>query len=346
MGTPEGSARLRVDRSRVTIALQARAAQIRDEAAYMVCGLWMVIGLYIDGWSHQVDKPETFFTPWHFVLYSGFGAAMLYSGYMAARDSRRGVQPAIGEDRITTLGVAVFVLGAVGDGAWHELIGIEVDLEGLISPTHLALMVGGLLMVTLPIRSALRDAAPITSGGLLTVVASAGLALAVVSFFLMYLSPWTESYVFGRAYVPDSDRADLEVAHGMSMVAVMTALFAGTLLWTARHWRLPAGAATVMFTAVALGLSGLDGFDVRLPVLAATAAGVAADVLLANGRSLRVVGMAIGGVLWAAFLALEHLERGVEWSPSLWSGAIVFAVMTGLGVGLATSAGSTVASDG
>ena len=38
-------------------------SEIRDEAAYMVCGLWMIIGLYIDGWSHQVDKPETFFTP-------------------------------------------------------------------------------------------------------------------------------------------------------------------------------------------------------------------------------------------------------------------------------------------
>ena len=327
----------------MTIALQARTAQIRDEAAYMVCGLWMIIGLYIDGWSHQVDKPETFFTPWHFVLYSGFGAAMVYSGYMAVRDSRLGVKPAIGDDRITTLGIVIFVLGAVGDGIWHELIGIEVDIEGLISPTHLALMVGGLLMVTLPIRSALRSDEPIERGALVTVAASVGLALAVVSFFLMYLSPWTEIYSFSQAYVPDSDQADLEVVHGMSTVLVSTALFTGALLWAARHWRLPAGTATVMFTAVAVALSGLDGFDVRLPILAATAAGLVADVLLGQGRSFRVVGMVTGGVLWAAHFGLNHLERGVEWSPSLWSGAILFSVMTGLAVGLATSAGTRTA---
>lgn len=304
----------------------------------MVCGLWMIIGLYIDGWSHQVDKPETFFTPWHFVLYSGFGAAALYSGFMAVRDSRLGVKPTIGDDRITTLGVVIFVIGAIGDGVWHELIGIEVDIEGLISPTHLALMVGGLLMVTLPVRSALRSTAPLDRGALLTVVASVGLALAVVFFFLMYLSPWTEAHAFSQPYVPDSDSADLLVQHGMAMVLTSTALFTGALLWTARHWRLPAGAATVVFTAVALALSGLDGFDVRLPILAATAAGVVADGLLGQRRSFRVVGMATGGVLWTAYFALEHLERGVEWGPSLWSGAIVFAVMTGLAVGLTTSA--------
>ncbi|HEX4906875.1 MAG TPA: hypothetical protein VFU93_15595, partial [Acidimicrobiales bacterium] len=328
------------ERSGVTIALQARATQIRDEAAYMVCGLWMIIGLYIDGWSHQVDKPETFFTPWHFVLYSGFGAAMLYSGYMAVRDSRLGVKPAIGDDRITTLGIVIFVLGAVGDGIWHELIGIEVDIEGLISPTHLALMVGGLLMVTLPVRSARRSTEPLERGALLTVLASVGLALAVVSFFLMYLSPWTQVDAFGEPYVPDSDRADLLVQRAMAMVLVTTALFTGAVLWAARHWRLPAGTATVMFTAVAIALSGLDGFDVRLPVLAATAAGLVADALLGQGRSFRVVGMVTGGVLWAAHFGLNHLERGVEWSPSLWSGAILFSVMTGLAVGLATSAGT------
>lgn len=329
-------------------AVHARSVQLRDEAAYMVCGLWMIIGLYIDGWSHQVDKPETFFTPWHFVLYSGFGAAMAYSGYMAVRDAKTGEKPvlSVGDDKITTLGLAIFVVGAIGDGVWHTLIGIEVDIEGLISPTHLALMIGGLLMVTLPVRSALRSNEPIERGALLTVVASIGLALGVVSFFLMYLMPWQQAWVYERAYVPDSDFSNLAVEHGMAMVLVTTALFVGALLWAASHWTLPAGAATVVFSVVAFGLSGLEGFDVRLPILAATIAGIVADVLLGQGRSLRVVGMVTGGVLWTAFFALEHVESGVAWGPSLWAGAIVFAVMTGLGVGLAVSSGATRSSAG
>src|SRR5689334_15076552 len=129
--------------------------RLRDESAYMLCGLWMIVGLYLDGWSHQANKPDTFFTPWHALLYSGFGAAVLYSGYMAMRDARTGALPQIADDRVTTFGVVLFAIGAITDGIWHTVVGIEVDIEGLISPTHLMLMTGGLLMVTLPIRAAL-----------------------------------------------------------------------------------------------------------------------------------------------------------------------------------------------
>lgn len=47
----------------------------RDEWAVAFFGTWMIAGLFLDGWSHGVNKPETFFSPWHGVLYSGFAAA-------------------------------------------------------------------------------------------------------------------------------------------------------------------------------------------------------------------------------------------------------------------------------
>ena len=36
--------------------------------------LWIIAGLYLDGSAHHhiPDLIETFFTPWHAVLYSGF----------------------------------------------------------------------------------------------------------------------------------------------------------------------------------------------------------------------------------------------------------------------------------
>jgi hypothetical protein len=317
----------------VALTLTHRASQLRDEAAYMVCGLWMIVGLYIDGWSHQADKPETFFTPWHAVLYSGFGAAIAYSAHITRRDARLGRPMVVGEDRVTTLGVIVFALGAGGDLAWHELIGIEVDIEGLISPTHLMLMIGGLLMVTLPVRAALRDTALRVAPG--PVVASMGLALGVTAFFLMYLMPWSHAEVFGEAYVPDVDEADFRVVVGMAQVIVATALYVGAILWTARRWTIPFGTATITFTAVAFAQSGLEGFDVRLPILAATAAGLVADGLVARRRPFHVIGGLTGAVLWATFFALQHLETGVEWSPSLWMGAIVFAALSGLATGVA-----------
>lgn len=34
---------------------------------------WMTLGGFVDGYAHRsLDTPETFFTPWHGVLYSGF----------------------------------------------------------------------------------------------------------------------------------------------------------------------------------------------------------------------------------------------------------------------------------
>ena len=108
MGSPEGPAGPGVELRGVTIALQSRAVRIRDEAAYMACGVWMVVGLYLDGWSHQANKPESFFTPWHALLYSGFGAAVVWSGWIAVRDARLAESersPTL-DDRITSLGVA------------------------------------------------------------------------------------------------------------------------------------------------------------------------------------------------------------------------------------------------
>ena len=112
--------------------------------------LWTVSGLYLDGWSHIADKPETFFTPWHGMLYSGFLAGVVWS----LREARRQGSVAI-DDRLSTAGIIIFGAGMGGDFLWHQLYGIEVDIEALVSPTHLLLMTGGILLASGPFRSAL-----------------------------------------------------------------------------------------------------------------------------------------------------------------------------------------------
>jgi hypothetical protein len=306
--------------------------RLRDESAYMLCGLWMIVGLYLDGWSHQANKPESFFTPWHALLYSGFGAAVLYSGYMAMRDARTGALPQIADDRVTTFGVVLFAIGAVGDGIWHTLVGIEVDIEGLISPTHLMLMTGGLLMVTLPIRAALARTDDRASK---TVLASLTFAVGVTAFFLMYLSPFNEWWVYTRAYQPNTDVGNLAVQTGMARILVTTVLYIGPFLWAARRWSLPFGTATIAFTVISLAQSGLGGFDLGLTLLAATVGGLVLDVLLRDRRSLPLVGAASAVAMWLGYFGLLHVEETVRWSPTLWVGALVFAGVTGLACGVA-----------
>jgi hypothetical protein len=45
----------------------------RDNFITILIGLWLMIGLFVDGWAHNnLQSLETFFTPWHAIFYSGF----------------------------------------------------------------------------------------------------------------------------------------------------------------------------------------------------------------------------------------------------------------------------------
>jgi len=132
----------------------------RRDLVTELLGLWLVLAVFLDGWAHiNLPSLETFFTPWHAVLYAGYGAvALLLGAVLAANMLRRyawveamppGYLPGL-------FGAAVFALGGVGDMFWHTLFGIERNMEALLSPTHLLLALGAALMVTSPPRAAWR----------------------------------------------------------------------------------------------------------------------------------------------------------------------------------------------
>jgi hypothetical protein len=222
-----------------------------------------------------------------------------------------------------TAGLVMFVTGAVGDGIWHEVFGIEVDLEALLSPTHLLLFIGGFLMVTLPIRTALADDE--AAGGrepwaaawpqLVTLT----LATAVVAFFSMYLSAFTDEPVAGPALLSEAMQA-----LGIARVLVTNLLLVTPIVFALRRWDPPAGAVVVLWTAVAVGLSGLEGFHGVELVLAPVVGAVAVEVL--RRRVPLIAAMAAGSlVLWCTYVAVVAATTGVAWSVELWAGAIVLA---------------------
>src|SRR5205085_4177724 len=85
-------------------------------------------GLYLDGWAHvhgHVD--QSFFTPWHAALYSGFLVVAAVIGGTALAGMRRGLPlresvPAGYE--LSLLGAGIFLVGGVADMAWHIVFGI------------------------------------------------------------------------------------------------------------------------------------------------------------------------------------------------------------------------------
>ena len=77
---------------------------------------WFFAGLYADGWAHgHLARLETFFTPWHALLYSGFLAtvSVLIGTALRNRKLNGTWQHALPQGyQMSFVGVVLLVLGA------------------------------------------------------------------------------------------------------------------------------------------------------------------------------------------------------------------------------------------
>lgn len=309
--------------------------------SFVVASTWLLAGLHLDGWAHA-HRPglESFFTIWHGVLYSGFGllALLTVSTWLAnGRTMPAGYQP-------TLVGVVIFLAGGVGDMLWHELIGIEVNVEALLSPTHLMLAVGMALMVAGPMRSATRATIP--------ALISAGLLLATLTFFTQFIQPGGRPWplVGNRPADPvfrvDSVTPDFPVfagglpatelaaITGIGGILIATALVVGLGLHLLRKWELPFGSFTIVL-GVASALLGLMR-DTPWWIAACIGGGLAMDVLVRalrpreGGWRLRAFAAGAPAALWSAYFLALAIVGGIWWSVHLWAGAIAMSALAGL----------------
>jgi hypothetical protein len=296
----------------------------REALAFAGFTVWILTGLAIDGWSHNANKPETFFTPWHGLLYSGFLASAAWATMDAARLRRTGGEPEL-VDRWSRLGVALFAVGMVGDFTWHQVFGIEVGIDALLSPTHLLLMSGGLLLVTTPLRVAIRDHTPAA----LSILVAAGGTSVLAGFFTMYLSAFrgvVADYVTSAA--GRSGEPELRVMLGIASVLLTTVVVVTPLLVVVRTVRTTPGQLTGLVTVVGAALCALDGFEHAGVILAAVAGGIAADAAVALDRR-GLVGLAVPLAMWPTWFLALRVWGHMVWNAELWSGTCVLAVVLG-----------------
>lgn len=301
----------------------------RDSIAIGVFGTWMATGLYLDGWAHIHQKPETFFSPWHGVLYSGFAAAVAFFTLDGMVRRRRGADRPLPPAML--LGLGLFGLGAVGDFVWHEIFGIEVDLEALLSPTHLALLAGGVLMVSGPFRSAWRTDTVHEPGwrAFAPVLASITLSTAAASFFLMYLS----AFRFGGLSSDPGFLGILQQTHGIASVLTTNLLLLVPTLLVLKRWRPPGGALVVLYVAVALGMVGMDGLRWPLLLVPGFIGGLTADCIGRRYGARWTAGV-VPLAMWSTWFAAVEGSTGVGWPPELVAGTVILATMSGIVVGV------------
>src|SRR5919198_6086620 len=98
-----------------------------------------------DVMSHLLRRPETFFTPSHAMLYTGVGL-LIISAAISALLLRKNNKEILTKSFSTALklliiGSVISLVAGPSDYLWHQVFGVD----GLLSPTHLALVTGMLI---------------------------------------------------------------------------------------------------------------------------------------------------------------------------------------------------------
>ena len=319
------------------------------------CAAWFLLGLFADGWSHYHDVRESFFTPYHAVLYSGFFSNVIVVVYTLLAARREGIPwrrafPA--GYALTAVGVAWFAVGVVPDMLWHRIFGIEEGIDVLISPTHLFLGVGMALILLGPARAAIvRRDAGVALADQLPGIVSLALFLAMIEFTLQFAFDSGITASNAPLDPSASHRADLaffllpftyyKEALGITIVVIHAALIAGFALFLVYRARPAFGAFTLLYGLPAFLMSVLlsnGALSVYVPTVEALAAGLIADILAARLRpgpehriATHAFAVLVPAVTYAIVFGVAQVALGgVWWDVNLVFGSMVFAGVAGL----------------
>jgi hypothetical protein len=230
------------------------------------------------------------------MIYSGvLGAALVLAGtaFVAWRKGALWREALPVGYRLSLLGVGLFLITGVADFVWHQIFGIEADLEALYSPPHLVLAAAGALIASGPLRAAWyqRQTSPATRW---RAILSLTLLLAIFSFFTSeahpLVHPWAwvrlrplalDAAGLGLPAVQSGGVGSLELTQtlGMSSILLQTGVLMALLLLMIRRWgaQLPLGWLTFIFALNGMGLGIFHATPWAGPV--AGLAGIVADIL-------------------------------------------------------------------
>lgn len=300
----------------------------RFEMTFTALCFWIVIGAYLDSWAHHHGQTESFFSPWHIPLYSGFAVTWLYlfltmfwNGWQWKRSLPHGYW-------LSFIGCVVFFIGGFGDMVWHSLFGIEASIEALLSPTHLLLALGAGMVVSGPIRAAFsRYGYPMGLREWVPALSSATLLLSVLTFMTEYANP--------LAHAMTTQKDFLSLALGTSGIILYSVFISSFILVLATRWKLPFGSATFILLINSVLLSFLH--DTYQMIIVGLFSGLACDYLYQQLRpsrekdfEFRLFSLLIPSVFFTLYFAALLSTVGIAWSVHVWAGSIVLAGIAGL----------------
>ncbi len=322
---------------KATVKTGHPASPLWFEYGMVVLCAAFIFGLFLDGWAHNHGRvDESFFTPWHAVLYGSFSLVGIFlvgnhfrnvtRGYAWSRALPLGYMPGL-------VGVIIFGMAGGADMVWHTLFGIEENLEALISPSHLALAVGAFLFLTAPIRSAYaRKQTSQSWREMFPLILALTLLLSFLTFFTQYATYTGNAFELLGNRPRDYWYYDVFAIAGL---LITTMLMLGIVLLTTRRWRLPFGAFGLMFGINALLmvwlLEGNRTQYLLVPAFALAGLGVDSLIRILQPSSERVMQLRLFAFIVPFGIALIHLVTlmligqlmngdGLWWQIHMWLG--------------------------
>ncbi|GCE03194.1 hypothetical protein [Dictyobacter aurantiacus] len=322
----------------VGVSKKAKFEGSRFNLVFSLSTAWFLAGACLDAWAHShLARLETFFTPWHAVLYSGFlvTALVLVITICLNRTRCSSWYEAIPSGyELTVLAVAGFAIGGVGDMLWHIFFGIERDIDAELSPTHLLLMMCGCVFLASPYRSLYHR-----QGGSLHGIQRLNLVLSQILLMALPILVSTGFHPLAHFWPTNTPTGDGEG----QMLAVVSILFqavvvTGFALFALQRWRLFPGFFTLTWGITAIIMAVMS--DSMLSIAIAALGGVLADCAyhflqpdpekdLTNYRLFALLTPMC--FFLAYFLVLQFATpSGVIWTIHLSAGSIVVSGLLGL----------------
>lgn len=316
-----------------------------DLTAALLIG-WFIVGLFLDGWAHNNGRVDnTFFTPWHAVLYSGVLAVGAFFTFTQTRNMLKGYRWSRSLPqgyRLALIGVIIFFAAGASDFVWHSLFGFESGVDALLSPSHLALATGAFLFITGPLRAGWnRPKAETKPGwaGLLPVVLALLSLFSLLTFFTQYANFFSNAHYLVATSQPPFFFEKISDAAGVLGVMGQAALTISLLLLAIRRWKLPFGSLTLILTinAVLMWAMNIGDMQPYWPILVAPLiTGLFADYFLHRYQptehvsTFRLFGVLVPMLLFGLLFGMLMVIAGTWWSIHLWLGAIFMSGVIGL----------------
>jgi len=315
----------------------------RERWVLLIASAWLVSGLQLDAYAHATTPElETFWTPWHGVLYSGIAVSgltlvWLMRPRLPVIPTYRTVLALPNALRVPIAGMALLLVGGGVDTLWHNIFGIEQGLEIFVSPSHELIILGMALVAAGPaLMLATKPGRGLSGADGTLACLSALLSALPLHIYSLHASALGSTY-FGRAGgTIRIFSTDAQLMHGYLFSTVLLLL---PILIMGRRWRLPFGVPAVLVAVPALLMHVMfhseDGWWPALTVAGAAAG--AELVLRLAGRAVRwspdarwiAIGLLAPLIVWGAVLVAATWTVGVGWNVHMVSGLLTLVALTG-----------------